>query len=351
MNQAGPNAPLLLDPSPAHCSARPIAHGSALLGLGSYVPEVAVANQEMAEALGTSDEWIRRRTGIERRHVLPSGRATSDMAAAAALRACRSAGLDPTEIELIVVATMTPDVGVPSTAALVQAHIGARAAAGFDVGSACAGFVHASMTADALLRTGRFTNALVIGADAMTRIVDPESRETAVLFGDGAGAVVLGARGGRAVLLDHLIGMDGAGADAITVPAGGSRLPASAATVASRQHFLQMQGNRVFRFASEILPRMVNEILARNGYTVDDVGLLVPHQANLRILEAAAERLGIPMERVAVDVDRRGNTGAGSIPLALERALSQRTIEPGALVCFAGFGAGLSWGASLMRWQ
>lgn len=329
----------------------PLPTRSTIQGVGAYSPEGRVTNQDLEKVLQTSDEWIRSRTGISERRVLASDQATSDMATAAGRRACQSAGLDPTQVELIIVATVTPDHIMPMTASLVQERLGARRAAGFDLSAACTGFVNALMTADALVQTGQYRNALVIGADTMTRVVDPANRETFVLFGDGAGAVVLGRGEGRAALLDHLVGIDGSGAEALMIPAGGSRLPVNQTTLATRQHYMHMDGREVFRFATDVLPRTVSEIVTRNGYAIDDIGLLVPHQANLRILEAGAKRLGLPMDRVAIDLDVHGNTGAASIPLALERALRERQIEPGKLVCFLGFGAGLSWGASLMKWQ
>lgn len=324
---------------------------TSILGVGAYAPDQVITNRDLERVLQTSDEWIRSRTGIVERRVLAPHEATSDMATAAGLRACEAAGLDPKDVELIVVATVTPDHVLPSTASLVQHNLGARRCAGFDLSAACTGFVNGLMTADALVQSGRFRNALVIGADAMTRVADPASRETFVLFGDGAGAVVLGRGEGRATVLDHVAGLDGSGAASLVIPAGGSRLPACSATVAAHQHYLQMEGREVFRFATETFPRTVTEVVTRNGYSLDDVALIVPHQANLRIIEAAAKRLGLPLDRFAIDVDIHGNTGAGSIPLALDRALRERSIEPGKLVCLAGFGAGLSWGASLLRWQ
>lgn len=347
-----PNSPLSLPDALARRNRLlPLATRSAVLGIGCAVPDNVVTNHDLEKVLQTTDEWIKSRTGISERCVLEPGKATSDMATTAALRACESAGFDPIEVELIILATVTPDHVLPSTAALVQHRLGARRAAGFDLAAACTGFINALMTADALVQSGPFRNALVIGADALSRVIDPESRDTRVLFGDGAGAILLGRGDGRATILDHLAGLDGSGSNAIRIPAGGSRLPTSEETLAARQHFVHMEGREVFRFATEAFPTIVREIVERNGYSLDDIGLLVPHQANLRIIEAGAKRLGIPMDRVAVDIDLHANTGAASIPLALDRALSEREIEPGKLVCFAGFGAGLSWGANLMRWN
>jgi 3-oxoacyl-[acyl-carrier-protein] synthase-3 len=329
-----------------------------LVGLGSYAPEDVLDNAALERMVDTSDAWIQTRTGIrERRRVAP-GQATSDLAIAAARPALEQAGLDPRDLELILVATATPDQITPSTASFVQRGLGAGGAAGFDLNAACTGFVTALSVGRSMIGAGAFENALVIGADALTTITDYTDRESCVLFGDGAGAVVLGpiasggASGGagKGELLDEILGQDGQHTGLIEVRSGGSRRPASAETVAAREHYLRMQGREVFRFAVSKIPELVHGILARNDLGLDDLALLVPHQANRRILDAAARALELEPERVACNVERYGNTSNASIPLALDEAARAGRLESGDYVVLVAFGGGLTWGATLMRW-
>ncbi len=342
---------LPLESERAACSwsERPRLRPVGVLGTGSAVPPRVLDNADLSQLVDTSDEWIVTRTGIRERRVV-TGQATSDLAIAAARAALAAAHLDASAIELILVATCTPDQLCPPVVCRVQAAIGATRAAGFDVSAACSGFMNAWMTGHRLVGAGSFNNCLVIGADVMSSITDYQKRDLCVLFGDAAGAAVLGEVPGGSVILDHIVGIDGNGADIIVAPAGGSRRPASAATVAGREHFLQMNGKEVFKFAVQKLPEVVRSLLARNGYGIDDLALLVPHQANLRILEAGAARLGLPMERVMVNVDRYGNTASGSVPLALDEAARSGRIQRGDLVALVSFGGGLSWAGSLVRW-
>ncbi|MEZ5967233.1 MAG: beta-ketoacyl-ACP synthase III [Planctomycetota bacterium] len=328
-----------------HPRLRPVA----VLATGSAVPARVLTNGELERSVDTSDEWIVSRTGIRERRIADQ-QATSDLAALAAHRALEVAGVAPDQVELIVVATVTPDEVCPPAVCRVQAAIGATRAAGFDLSAACSGFVNAFMTGHRLVASGAFANCLVIGADVMSSMTDYEDRETCVLFGDAAGAVFLGEPREGGEILDHIVGLDGRGADLIMTKAGGSRRPASAATVAQREHYLRMQGREVFKFAVHKMPEVVEDLLTRNGLSVGDLALLVPHQANLRILEAGAKRLGLPMDRVVVNVDRHGNTAAGSIPLALDESARSGRIRRGDLVCTVAFGGGLSWGGSLIRW-
>ena len=321
-----------------------------LLGTGSDVPRTVLSNSDLERMVETSDQWIRERTGMRERRIVGPDQATSDLAIAAARRAVEQAGLAPEDIELIVVATVTPDTIFPPVACQVQHALGAQRAAGFDLSAACSGFLNALMTADSLIAGGTYDNALVIGAEVLSSITDYENRNTAVLFGDAAGAVVLGAETGQREIIDHLVGIDGSGQDLICLPAGGSRKPASAETVAKGEHFMQLEGRKVFKFAVTAICDVVGEILARNGYTIDDVDLLIPHQANLRIIEAATSKLGIDSNRVAVNIERFGNTSSASIPLALDEIVRGDRIQPGDLVCMVTFGGGLTWGASLIRW-
>ena len=298
----------------------------------------------------TSDEWIVARTGIRERHLALPFQASSDLAVEAARRALAQADLDPLELDLIVIATVTPDQPTPSTACHVQRGLGAWRAAGFDLNAACAGFVHALLTGHHLVAAGAFERALIVGVDVLSSITDYQSRESCVLFGDGAGAVVLGPGNGRRDVLDHVVGMDGRGADLIAVHVAGSRLPASHATVDQRAHCIRLEGRKVFRFATEKIPALVQTMLDRHGLDLDDVALLVLHQANRRIIDAAVRKLGIEPERVWVNVDRYGNTSNASIPLALDEAARAGRLAPGDPVLLVTFGGGLTWGASLLRW-
>jgi 3-oxoacyl-[acyl-carrier-protein] synthase-3 len=329
--------------------ARPRLREVAVLGTGSRVPARTLTNAELEGMVDTSDEWIVTRTGIRERRVV-DGQATSDLAIAAGRKALRDAEVTAAQVALILVATVTPDECCPPVSCRVQTGIGASRAAGFDIAAACSGFMNALMTGHRLVASGAFANCLVIGADVMSSITDYEQRDTCVLFGDAAGAVFLGEPRDGGAILDHVVGIDGSGADTIIVPAGGSRRPASAETVAAREHFLQMNGKEVFKFAAQKMPEIVEELLARNGLGIDDLTLLVPHQANLRILEAGSKRLGLPLERVMINVDRYGNTASGSIPLALDEAARSGRIRRGDLVCLASFGGGLSWAGTLIRW-
>lgn len=319
---------------------------SVVRGVGSYLPARVVSNEELSRRLATSDDWIRERTGIRQRHLAADGEVTSDLATAAARAALERAGLDAGEVDLIVVATSTPDRTFPATATAVQRKLGAGRGAAFDLQAVCAGFPYALATVDALLRTGAARRALVIGAETFSRIVDWEDRATCVLFGDGAGAVVLEAvdpaeAGGRGVLACHLAA-DGRQQDSLYVDGG----PSLTGTVGH----LRMNGREVFRHAVAEMAGAAEVVLARAGYEVADLDRLVLHQANLRIIDAVARRLGLPPEKVEVTVDRHANTSAASIPLALDVAFTEGRLRRGDLVCLDAIGGGLAWGAVLLRW-
>lgn len=299
----------------------------------------------------TSDEWIRTRTGIVERHVADPAMATSDMAVQAARRALEDAGVVAADLDFVLVATATPDTMFPSTGSLVQHQIGATRAGACDITCGCSGWVYGISMMSQCIASGLYRKVLVVGADTLTRLVDWSDRGTCVLFGDGAGAVVLEADTSGKGMLSCVLGSDGAGADLLRLPAGGSRLPASAQTVAEGQHYIHMAGNEVFKFAVKTVSEIALEALQRAGLSVADVDLFVPHQANLRIIDAAAKRLGIREDRLFVNVDRYGNTSCASIPIALSEAQDQRRLAPGHLVLVCGFGAGLSWGCSVMRWS
>ncbi len=322
----------------------------AVLGVGSYTPERVLNNEDLERMVDTSDEWIVTRTGIRERHIISEEQATSDLGIEAGKRALAQAGLSAGELELILLATATPDQITPATVCHIQRELGAPRAAGFDMNAACTGFVNALMTGHQLIAGGGFANALIIGADALSTITDYEDRESCVLFGDGAGALVIGAGDGPGVVMDHIVGMDGTGAEMIRVNAGGSRQPASHETIERREHFLRMDGRKVFRFAVAKICELVEEVTTRNGLSLDDIDLIVPHQANLRILEAARRGLGLDADRVMANVDRYGNTSNASIPLALDEAAREGRLQPGMLVILVAFGGGLTWGATLLRW-
>ncbi len=301
----------------------------------------------------TNDQWIMSRVGIRERHIADAGVATSDLAVAAARVALEQRGIDASEIEVIIVCTVTPDHMFPSTACLVQNGLGAKGAWGFDLIAACSGFVYGTTTAANLVMSGRYKKVLVIGAETMSRIIDYTDRATCVLFGDGAGAVLIEPveeSEGEVGFVDFMGEIDGSGGDALIMPAGGSRLPPSHETVDKHQHYVKQDGQRVFKYAVRKMYDTCRDLLARNGLTVEDVGAMIPHQANLRIINGTGERLGIPPEKLSINIDRYGNTTAATIPLATRDAISRGGLKKGDLVLFAAVGAGWTVGASLWRW-
>lgn len=321
--------------------------------LGCYTPPRVLTNQDLEKLVDTNDQWIMERTGIRERHIAAPEMATSDMAIEAARCALSQRGIDPKEIELIILCTVTPDHLFPSTACLVQNAIGAKGAWGFDLIAACSGFLYGLNTGAHFVMAGTHKKVLVIGSDTMSRIIDYTDRSTCVLFGDGAGAMLLEAAGeedGDAGLVDFLGEIDGSGGDFLKMPAGGSRRPASHETVDQRMHYVHQEGGPVFKYASRKMYEVCRELLERNHLTVEDVGMMIPHQANKRIIMAAGERLGIAPERVMINIERYGNTTAGTIPLATRDAIGEGRLKKGDLVLFAAVGAGYTVGASLWRW-
>ncbi len=321
-------------------------------GTGAYLPVRRMANAELERMVDTTDAWIVQRTGIRERRIAAPGETTSDMAVAASRPALAAAGLPPEALDAIVVATMLGDTIVPSTAPIVQNALGARNAAAFDLGAACTGFVYALAVGAACVKSGMFANVLVIGSECNSRLVDWHDRNTCILFGDGAGAVVLtaGEGEGGSDVLDVELGCDGARANLIDVPAGGTRLPASAQTVAASRHFLTMNGREVFKFAVSVMCQLLTSMCARNGVTFKDIALLVPHQVNYRVIEACCERVPLSTDKFYMNIDKYGNTSAASIPIALAEALDEGRIARGDLVGILGFGAGMTWGSTLIRW-
>jgi 3-oxoacyl-[acyl-carrier-protein] synthase-3 len=320
-----------------------------ITGLGSYVPDRVLTNDDLSTMMDTNDEWIRERTGIRERRIAEPEQALSDLCLPAAREALADAGLEGSEIDLIIVATVTPDMAFPSTAAILADQLGADSAAAYDLSAGCTGFMYAVAQGYGMVAAGLARRALVIGGDVLSRILDWSDRSTAVLFGDGAGAVVI-ERVSEGGFLGFELGADGSGGSQLFVPAGGSREPASAETVAERRHYVQMNGREVFKFATRVLVSSAENVLAECGKTVDDVDVYIPHQANVRIIDHAAEKLGIPKEKIVVNVDRYGNTSSGSIPLALADAQADGRLQDGALVLMTGMGAGLTWGSGLIEW-
>ena len=321
-------------------------------GWGKYLPERIMPNSELAELVDTSDEWIRARTGIQERRIAAPEETTCSLAVQSGRAALRVAQVDPEDLDLVLVATCTPDyANMPSTASLVQHALGAPRAAAVDMNAVCSGFIYALTTGAQFIATGAYRNVLVIGAEVFTRILDWQDRSTCVLFGDGAGAVLLQPTDEPGGLLSFVLGSDGAGACSLYVPAGGSRQPASAESVAARQHYVKMQGRDVFRFATRVLPDSVVEALTAAGLTTDEVDVLIPHQANTRIIDHATRRLKVDEGTVFSNVERYGNTSAASIPVALCEAIEAGMVRSGATVVMSGFGAGLSWGTVVWKWH
>jgi len=321
-----------------------------ILGIGVYVPEKVLTNDDLEKMVDTNDEWIRSRSGIRERHIAAPEEATSDLALQAARNALADAGLKPDDIDLIIVATNTPDTLFPATACLVQDKLGARKAGAFDLLAGCTGFIYALSVGTQFISAGACKHVLVVGAETLSRITNWEDRNTCVLFGDGAGAVVLGpAPAGRGIL-SSMLGSDGSGGPLLDLPAGGSRLPATSETVDKKLHFLHMNGREVFKFAVKAIEDGTLEALAAAGLKKEDVNFLIPHQANIRIIEAATKRLGISLDNVQINVDRYGNTSTASVPLALYEAVREGRIKDGDNIVLVAFGAGLTWAAAVMRW-
>ncbi len=320
--------------------------------LATYVPPRLLTNADLEKLVDTSNEWILQRTGIRERHIVDEGVATSDLAKEAAVLAIERAGLTPNDIDLIIVGTVTPDMLFPSTACLVQHKIGANRAWGFDLSAACSAFTYSLTVGAKMITSGAARHALVIGADVMSSIIDYTDRSTCVLFGDGAGAVVLGrAEEDGFGLLDFEHQVDGSGGPALCMPAGGSRMPASHETVDQRLHFVKQEGQTVFKFAVTKTGEMCERLLSRNQLTATDIDLFVSHQANRRIIASAAERLGLPADKVVINIERFGNTTAATIPLALNDAVNDGRLKRGDRILLASVGAGFTVGAMLMRWS
>jgi 3-oxoacyl-[acyl-carrier-protein] synthase-3 len=321
-----------------------------IVGVGAYAPSRILTNADLEKMVNTSDQWIVQRTGIRERRIADGAEATSDLAVRAAQQALERAGVEPREVDFIVVGTTTGDMMFPTTANLVQDRLGCRNAGSVDLYAACSGSIYSLSVGSQYVQTGKYRTVLCIGAEVLSRITDYTDRGTCILLADGAGAAVLRPSGDDSGVIDADLYSDGRYGELLYQPAGGSRQPASRATVDQRLHFAKMKGNEVFKVAVRMFGDCAERILTRHGFTAADIDVFVPHQANLRIIEAAVKRLKLPMERVIVNVERYGNTGAASVYIALEEALTAKRLNAGDLVLLAAFGGGFTWGAALVRW-
>lgn len=320
-----------------------------ITGTGTAIPGNVLTNADLERMVDTSDEWIRERTGIEKRHIIEEGRYTSDLCAEAGRNALAEAGLTAEAVDLICVATVTGDMAFPSTACIVQEKIGARNAAAFDIAAACSGFLYALSWADAMIALGRARTVLVIGGETLSRVTDYQDRTTAVLFGDGAGAVVLQPSDGTRGVIDTYLKSDGRYGQLLRIDGLGTKIPPSHESIERRDQYIKMEGREVFKQAVTAMGDAAETILARNGFSGSEIDLLIPHQANLRIIDATAKRVSISPERVFVNIDQYGNTSAASIPIALEEARRTGRLQPGGLALLVAFGSGFTWASALVR--
>jgi len=323
-----------------------------ITAVGAYVPPKLLTNLDLEKMVATNDQWIQERTGIRERHIVEKGVATSDLAVEAAKLCLAKRGISAAEVEVIIVATVTPDMLFPATACLVQDKIGAKGAWGFDLGAACSGFIYALQVGAKLVESGAHKKVMVIGADVMSSIIDYTDRATCVIFGDGAGAVLLEpCEAGEVGMIDYWHEIDGSGAAMLNMPGGGSLHPATAETVAAHMHYVHQDGGAVYKFAVRKMAEAAETVLTRNGVTGSDLACFIPHQANKRIILSTAERLGMTEEHVVINIDRYGNTTAGTIPIAMQTAIDEGRLKKGDLVLLASFGAGFTCGSTLLQWE
>ncbi|HEY6011384.1 MAG TPA: beta-ketoacyl-ACP synthase III [Nitrospirota bacterium] len=321
-----------------------------ITGTGSYAPKKVITNHDLEKLVDTSDEWILERTGISERRIAEKDQTTSDLAYEASKKALKAAGIGPEDLDLILVATMTPDTILPSTGCVLQEKLGARKAASFDLYAACSGFIYGMSVASAFIQAGMHRNILLVGAEVLSRFTDWQDRTTCILFGDGAGAAVIQRHSGKRGILSTHLHSDGKLGDLIVVPGGGATHPASPDTIRKRMHFIKMKGNETFKAAVRALEGVVQEALTHNKIKPEEIDFLVPHQANLRIIQAMAQRLNMPMEKVVITLPKYGNTSAASIPMALDEAVRDNRIKENDLLLFEAFGGGLTWASALVRW-
>ena len=323
---------------------------SRITGTGSYVPEKVLSNSDLEKMVDTSDEWITERTGIKERRIAKNLQAASDLGIEASKKAMHSAGIKPKDIDLIIVATVTPDMPLPSTASIIQGRLGAKNAAAFDLNATCSGFLYGMAVVDSFIKTKGFKKILLIGSEVLSRVTDWEDRTTCVLFGDGAGAVVIEPTGQNRGIMSTHIHSDGNLWDLICLPGGGSRHPASKESLKDKLHYIKMKGNETFKVAVRTLESLVIDTLKANKIKPSQLAMLIPHQANMRIIQATAKRLNLPMDKVVVNIDKYGNTSSASIPIALDEAVRTNKIRNGDYILLEAFGGGLTWASALIRW-
>lgn len=321
-----------------------------IIGIGSYVPEKKITNLDMEKIVETSDEWITTRTGIKERRVVSEGEHTSDLALEASKRALRDANMKPEDVDLIIVATMSPDLPTPATACILQDKLGCHNVPAFDISAACSGFIYGLSVAMGYINSGLYENVLLVGAEAMSRIVDWTDRSTCILFGDGAGAAVIGRVPEDRGILGFDMGSDGSGAKYLLIPSGGVSNPSTEKTIASRENYIRMDGSEVFKFAVRRMDQVSKSVMEKLDLEIEDIDLLVPHQANIRIIDSAVKKLKIDREKVIINLDRYGNMSAASIPVALDEAVKSGRVSDGDKILIVGFGGGLTWGASVISW-
>ncbi|GJQ50204.1 3-oxoacyl-[acyl-carrier-protein] synthase III [Candidatus Kuenenia stuttgartiensis] len=323
---------------------------TSITGIGSYLPEKILTNHALEKLVDTTDDWILQRTGIRERRIVENGVTTSDLGAIASLKAIENAGISAEEIDMIITSTITPDYLFPSTSCCLQKQIGAVHASAFDISAACAGFVYALSIGQSVINSGAAKTVLVVGAECLSKITDYTDRATCILFGDGAGAVILQNNKEKHQILDTRLVSDGTYTDVLIIPGGGSKHPATIESVQERLHYIRFKGREVFKLAINTITNLVIETAQRNGFAVQDIDLIIPHQSNLRIIEATMERLKLPMEKAFVNIDKYGNTSSASVPIAIDEAQQEGRLKKGDLVMLVAFGGGLTWGSCVVRW-
>ena len=323
---------------------------ASITGIGSYLPNKVLTNYDLEKMVDTSNDWIIQRTGIKERRIVENGVTTSDIATQASLRAMEDAGVSPKDLDMIITSTITPDHIFPSTSCYIQQKIGATRACAFDILAACAGFIYAMSIGQSFINSGAMKTVLVVGAECLWKITDYTDRATCVLFGDGAGAVIIQRNPVKHEILSSSLAADGSEADVLIMPGGGARNPASLESIQQRLHYIQFKGKEVFKLAINNITNLILETTKENGLTLDDIDLIIPHQSNLRIIEATMEKLGLPMEKAFVNIDKYGNTSSASVPIAIDEARKDGRLRKGNIVMLVAFGGGLTWGSSLIRW-
>lgn len=323
---------------------------ASITGIGSYLPSKVLTNYDLEKMVDTSDDWIIQRTGIKERRIVENGQITSDLATHASLRAMEDAGVSPNDLDMIITSTITPDHIFPSTSCYIQQKIGASRASAFDILAACAGFIYALSVGESFVNSGAMKTVLVVGAECLSKITDYTDRTTCILFGDGAGAVVIQKSSTKHEILSTSLAADGSQADVLIMPGGGAKNPASLESVQQRTHYIKFKGKEVFKLAINNITNLITDTINKNGFSLEDIDLIIPHQSNLRIIEATMEKLGLPMEKAVVNIDKYGNTSSASIPIAIDEARKEGRLSKGDIVMLVAFGGGLTWGSSIIRW-